>query len=123
MTFFRYLTPLISSTVVVSLNLQNHLRKEILLRSSSTKELLVDVVLVDILETVKIGDTLQPKNDSGNGQSMALLQEERIVTGITTLDTVTTLAYDGPGITTNQTLVRPLTWVNKLMISQSMVTL
>ena len=74
----------------------------------------VDVVLVDILETVKIGDTLQLKNDSGNGQSMALLQEERIVTGITTLDTVTTFAYDGPGITTNQALVRPLTWCKQI---------
>ena len=74
----------------------------------------VDVVLVDILETVKIGDSLQLKNDSGKGQTIGLLQEERIVTGITTLDTVTTFAYDGPGITTNQTLVRPLTWCKQI---------
>ena len=50
------------------------------------------------------------KNDSGKGQTLGLLQEERIVTGITTLDTVRTFAYDGPGITTNKGLVRPLTW-------------
>ena len=74
----------------------------------------VDVVLVDILETVKIGDSLQLKNDSGNGQTIAFLQEERIVTGITTLDTVTTFAYDGPGITTNQALVRPVTWCKQI---------
>ena len=70
----------------------------------------IDVVFVDILETVKIGDSLQLKNDSGKGQTLGLLQEERIVTGITTLDTVRTFAYDGPGITTNKGLVRPLTW-------------
>ena len=70
----------------------------------------VDVVFVDILETIKIGDSLQLKNDSSKGQTFGLLQEERIVTGITTLDTVRTFAYDGPGITTNKGLVRPLTW-------------
>ena len=36
------------------------------------------------------------------------------MTGITTLDTVTTFAHDGPGITTNQTLVRPLTWCKQI---------
>ena len=85
----------------------------------------VDVVLVDVLETVKIGDTLQLKNDSGKGQSLALFQDERIVTGITTLDTVTTFAYDGPGITTNQSLVRPLTWckqIDDIVINGSFVT-
>ena len=34
----------------------------------------------------------------------------RIVTRITTLDTVRTFALNGPGITTNKGLVRPLTW-------------
>ena len=85
----------------------------------------IDVVLVDILETVKIGDTLQLKNDSGKGQTLALFQEERIVTGITTLDTVTTFAYDGPGITTNQSLVRPVTWckqIDDIVINGSFVT-
>lgn len=70
----------------------------------------VDVVLVDILETVKVGDTLQLKNDSTKGQGFGLYQEPRTVVGITTLDTVRTFPYDGPGITTNQALVRPLTW-------------
>ena len=30
----------------------------------------IDVVFVDILETVKIGDSLQLKNDSGKGQTL-----------------------------------------------------
>ena len=70
----------------------------------------VDVVFVDILETVKIGDTLQMKNDIAKGQTFGLYQDPRVVTGITTLDTVTTLAYNGPGVTTNTSIVRPVTW-------------
>jgi hypothetical protein len=70
----------------------------------------VDVVFVDILETVKIGDTLQLKNDISKGQTFGLYQDPRVVTGITTLDTATTLAYNGPGVTTNTALVRPVTW-------------
>jgi hypothetical protein len=85
----------------------------------------VDVVLVDILETVKIGDTLQLKNDSSLGQGFGFFQEERIVTGITTLDTVRTFPYDGPGITTNKSLVRPITWckqIDDISINGSFVT-
>ena len=74
----------------------------------------VDVVLRDIVETIKIGDTVQLKNNSGEGQGFGLFQESRTVTGITTLNTVRTFAYDGPGITTNQTLVRPVTWCKQL---------
>ena len=70
----------------------------------------VDVAFVDILETVKIGDTLQLKNDAIRGQDFGLLQEERIVTGITTLDTTTTFSYNGPGLSTSLALVRPITW-------------
>jgi len=74
----------------------------------------VDVVLVDILETVKVGDSLQLKNDPAKGQGFGLYQEPRTVVGITTLDTVRTFPYDGPGITTNQALVRPLTWCKQI---------
>lgn len=70
----------------------------------------VDVTFVDILETVKIGDTLQLKNDAIRGQDFGLQQEQRIVTGITTLDTTTTFPYDGPGLSTDLALVRPITW-------------
>ena len=70
----------------------------------------VDVVFVDILETVKVGDTLTLKNDSSIGQDRSLHQDERVVTGITTLDTVSTNLYRGPGVTTDRTLLRPVTW-------------
>jgi hypothetical protein len=85
----------------------------------------VDVVLVDILETVKVGDTLQLKNDSSKRQGYGLFQEPRTVVGITTLDTTRTFPYDGPGITTNQSLVRPLTWckqINDITINGDFVT-
>lgn len=85
----------------------------------------VDVVLVDILETVKVGDTLQLKNDYRKGQSFGLYQEPRVVTGITTIDTVRTFAYDGPGVTTNRSLVRPITWCkqqNDIVINGQFVT-
>ena len=55
----------------------------------------VDVVFVDILETVKVGDTLTLKNDSSIGQDRSLHQDERVITGITTLDTVSTNGYRG----------------------------
>jgi hypothetical protein len=70
----------------------------------------IDVVFVDIIETVKIGDTLQLKNDASIGQKFSLFQEQRTVTGITTLDTVTTFPYSGPGITKDKNLLRPVTW-------------
>ena len=85
----------------------------------------VDVVLVDVLETVKVGDTLQLKNNYKKGQSFGLFQEPRTVTGITTLDTVRTFAYDGPGVTTNTSLVRPITWCkqqNDIVINGQFVT-
>jgi hypothetical protein len=85
----------------------------------------VDVVFVDILETVKIGDTLQLKNDITKGQTFGLYQDPRVVTGITTLDTVATLGYNGPGVTTNTSLVRPVTWckqVNDITINGDFVT-
>jgi len=70
----------------------------------------VDVVLVDVLETVKPGDSLQLNNDIERGQSIALSQDPRTVTGITTLDTTNTFPYINPGVTTDQTIVRPVTW-------------
>jgi len=70
----------------------------------------IDVVFVDILETVKVGDSLQLKNDPGSQQNISLLQDKRVVTGITTLDTVNTFPYAGPGITTDITLERPIEW-------------
>ena len=70
----------------------------------------VDVVFRDILETIKIGDSVQLMNDPSAGQNNSLLQDKRTVVGITTLDTVKTLPYAGPGITTDTRLERPVEW-------------
>ena len=70
----------------------------------------VDVILTDIEETVKVGDTLKLNNDPSRGQSVTLDQDPRTVVGINTLDTVETNPYVNPGVTTDQTLQRPVTW-------------
>ena len=70
----------------------------------------VDVVLTDILETVKTGDLLDINHDSARGQSAGLNENSRVVTGITTIDAVTTVIYPGPGITADTLLTRPVNW-------------
>ena len=70
----------------------------------------IDVVFKDILETIKIGDELTLNYESGFGQGPGLQQEERVVTGINTTDSLETNPYSGPGITTNDTLTRPIKW-------------
>lgn len=69
-----------------------------------------DVVDVDILETVKPGDTLTINNYPELGLTSGYQEFTRTVTGITTTDTVTTNTYTDIGITTNRTLLRPVTW-------------
>jgi len=70
----------------------------------------VDVVFKDVLETVKVGDGLTLRNDPGLDQGYGLLQDERVVIGINTTDSVDTNPYAGPGITTDDTLTRPVKW-------------
>jgi hypothetical protein len=70
----------------------------------------VDVVFTDILETVKIGDMLDINNNPDLGQPITLDQTQRTVTGINTLDSVETNNYPGPGITSDQSILRPVTW-------------
>jgi hypothetical protein len=70
----------------------------------------VDVVDVDILETVKIGDGLTIGYDSSLGQSPTLQEEERTVTSINSTDLVSTNPYFGPGNVIDETLERPLVW-------------
>ena len=43
-------------------------------------------------------------------QGYGMLQDERVVTGINTTDSVETNPYVGPGITTDDTLLRPVKW-------------
>ena len=73
-----------------------------------------DVVFRDILETVKSGDTLNINNNPTLGQSQGLSQDDRIVVGINTLDSVRTNPYINPGVTTDTTLLRPVSWCKQL---------
>jgi len=70
----------------------------------------VDVAFVDILETIKVGDSLDINNNPTAGQGISLDQDERVVIGINTVDTVATTPYVSPGVTTDTNLLRPVTW-------------
>jgi hypothetical protein len=70
----------------------------------------VDVIFRDVIDTVKIGDDLQLTYDSFIGQSPSLLEDERKVVDILSIETVETNPYFGPGNTGNETLSRPLIW-------------
>jgi hypothetical protein len=70
----------------------------------------IDVVDVDILETVKIGDELTIGYDPSRGQSPTLQEESRTVTSINSTDLVNTNPYFGPGNTEDENLERPVKW-------------
>jgi hypothetical protein len=70
----------------------------------------VDVVDVDILETVKVGDELTIDYDPSIGQSPSLKEESRTVTKIKSTDLVNTNPYFGPGNVDNENLERPVIW-------------
>jgi hypothetical protein len=70
----------------------------------------VDVVDVDILETVKVGDDLTIGYDPSLGQSPTLQEDPRTVTSINSIDTVNTNPYFGPGNTLDENLERPVKW-------------
>lgn len=65
----------------------------------------VDVIFTDILETIKIGDNVRLNSD-------LLLQkeDERLVSDIISSDTIETNPYSGPGVSLDETLLRPLIW-------------
>ena len=70
----------------------------------------IDVVDVDILETVKVGDELTIGYDPSLGQSPTLQEEPRTVTSINSIDLVDTNPYFGPGNTEDENLERPVKW-------------
>jgi hypothetical protein len=70
----------------------------------------VDVVDVDTLETIKIGDELTIQYDSSLGQSPTLQEEYRTVTSINSIDLVNTNPYFGSGITEDENIERPVKW-------------
>ena len=69
----------------------------------------IDVVFTDVLESVKVGDTLDI-NNLPPSQGIIYDQDTRTVTGINTLDSVQTNTYIGPGVTPIRSVVRPVTW-------------
>ena len=73
-----------------------------------------DVIFKDILETVKEGDTLNITNNPALNQSFGLNQDDRVVTGINTVDSVRTTPYVNPGVTTDTTTLRPILWKKQL---------
>jgi len=65
----------------------------------------LDTRLVDVLETVKVGDDLTINSDN-----FYLQQTERLVNDVTSTNTVITNVYGGQGISLDETLLRSVTW-------------
>lgn len=65
----------------------------------------IDVVDVDIEDTVKIGDTLKIV-----GNTIKLIEKERLVQDILSPNSVETNTYSSEGISQNFELLRPVTW-------------
>lgn len=65
----------------------------------------IDVIDVNILETVKVGDTLKIIGDE-----YKLTENNRLVTDIILPDTVETNPYNSVGITSNLEFLRPVKW-------------
>jgi hypothetical protein len=65
----------------------------------------VDVLDVDILETIKVGDKVTLNDDN-----IAYKENERIVTAVNSIDSINTNPYAGPGISANESYIRPVTW-------------
>ena len=77
----------------------------------------VDVVDVDVIDTVKKGDNLTIKSDRrlkqnpfDIDQDKFLNQDHRTVTDIISSGTVNTHPYYGPGLTDNSRMLRPVVW-------------
>jgi hypothetical protein len=69
----------------------------------------IDTVFVDILETVKPGDTLQINSDDSRYQ-----QSKRSVNEIVSSDVVRTNVYSGTGISDDSNLLRPVAWCKQM---------
>jgi len=85
----------------------------------------VDVVNRDIEETVKVGDSIQLLNRPTIDRVRIFDQDQRIVTGIQTVDTINTTPYSGVGISTDNRFERPITWCKQqqdLFVNGSYVT-
>jgi len=80
----------------------------------------IDVIDVDILETIKIGDTVRI-----DSETEIYKQDSRLVEDIPTVDVVETNVYRGRGISEDPDLLRPVNWTkqrNDLFIDGKSVT-
>ena len=79
----------------------------------------VDVVDVDVLETIKPGDIVKLNDDFGYSEN------ERIVTNVNSSDSINTISYSGPGVSNDDAYTRPVKWCRQtedLFIDQKEVT-
>jgi len=79
----------------------------------------IDVIDVDLLETIKTGDKVELVGDKFN-----LIEQKRLVTDILLPDVLETNPYSGKGITEDSNLFRPLNWYrqrNDLIIDKKEV--
>jgi hypothetical protein len=65
----------------------------------------IDTASLDILETIKVGDKVTINSDNAR-----LSQKNRLVSEIISSDSLETNLYPGPGISENETTLRPITW-------------
>jgi len=65
----------------------------------------IDVIDVDVLETIKEGDTVRLNDDN-----YAYSEDERIVMSVNSIDSIDTNPYPGPGINQDTNYIRSLIW-------------
>jgi hypothetical protein len=70
----------------------------------------IDVIEREVLDTIKVGDTLTINYSPTLRQSKTLQEENRLVTSIDDVNVVSTNPYYGPGNVDNPDLLRPVTW-------------
>ena len=70
----------------------------------------LDVVDREVLETIKFGDEVTLNYDPDRGQREDLQENARTISTVTSIDTVKTIPYYGPGNTKDTTLERPIVW-------------
>ena len=78
-----------------------------------------DVIDVDVLETIKPGDLVRLDDDFGYAET------DRLVSSVTSSDSVNTITYTGAGISEDVSYVRPVRWrkqTEDLFINQAEVT-
>lgn len=70
----------------------------------------IDVIEVDVIETLKVGDDVKIYSDVDE----TLTQNNRTIVEINSADTITTNTYSEQGVTSNELLERPINWTKQL---------